>query len=269
MDSDERRMKKVFELYLEERKVDPSAVCIFFSYFDSKPGYKLTNSSKRPQHHNTTANNNDQLLQRRYTSEVAQTARRRHRPPAAVLVDQMPRTAKNKRKRMETSSPTNRNPSPTMPAPTTSIPDAATPDIPPTPETARDAAPLYDLTKENISLLSADERDLSDGEEETNSDDQLPANNTDVQSEFFTKNRFSPIACEEEEEEHETNGTDPAPPKQATSDNNFDNNCYACDFHIRRNFPIYRASQRSDCFHCFAHYCKHCLPPKNDKSTVR
>ena len=197
MDPDDRRMKKVFELYLEERKVDPSAVCIFFSYFDGKPGYKLTNSAKRLQHHNTTANNNGQPLQRRYTSEVAQTARRRHRPPAAVLVDQVPRTAKNKRKRMETSSPANLNSSPTMPAPTTSIPDVATPDIPPTPETARDAAPLYDLTKENISLLSDKERDRSEEEEETIPDDQQPADSTDVTtSDFFHRNRFEALLSE-------------------------------------------------------------------------
>jgi hypothetical protein len=174
---------------------------------------------------------------------------------------------------METASPTNLNSSPTLPATTTSTLDAATPDIPPTPETARVAAPLCDLTKENISLLSADERDLSDCEEETNSDDQLPANNADVQSEFFTKNRFSPIACEEEEEEgHELNETDPAPPKQAASDNNRDNNCDYCNDYVRNNEPLiidygfYRGYRCQ--IWCHAKPCKHCLALENDESNL-
>ena len=107
-------------------------------------------------------------------------------------------------------------------------------------------------------MLWADKRDLSNGKEETSSDDQLPANDTDVQSDFFTKNRFSPIACEEEEEAHELNETDPAPPKQADSDNNSDNNCEACNFRIRQNLPctLYKCFGR-----CLKNPCKHCLAP--------
>ena len=176
MSTDERRMQKVFELYLEERKVDPSAVCIFFTYADGNPGYKLTNSAKRRlQHPYTTANNNNQQTQRRHTSEVTQTARRRHRPPATVLVDQMPGSAKNKRKRLGTASPTSPHLSPTMPATTTSTPEV----IWEKPQT-KHATP-------NTSSLPNVSRQFSD--------DLADADNVEVtKSNFFHDNKFSILA---------------------------------------------------------------------------
>ena len=188
MSSDDRRLRKVFELYLEERKADPSTVFISFTYADGNPGYKLTNSAKRRlQHPYTTANNNNQQTQRRHTSEVTQTARRRHRPPAAVLVNQMPGTAKNKQKRMGTASPTSPHLSPTMPATTTSTPEV----IRETPQT-KQATP-------NTSSLPNVSRQFSD--------DLADADNVEVtKSNFFHDNKFSILANSNDSDDNSDNG---------------------------------------------------------------
>ena len=95
----------------------------------------------------------------------------------------------SKRKRTGSASPTSAT------TETTSSPTSgARYETAATPETARDVGPLNDQTGGNISLLSVEERNMSESEEETTADDQQPDEKT--YSEFFHKNRFEALQSE-------------------------------------------------------------------------
>ena len=98
----------------------------------------------------------------------------------------------NKRRHTGTASPSNTNTG------SPHCPTGVTPsDKPATPETVRDAAPMEDLTRGNILVLSDDKREINEGEEETTTDDQQLGDNTDVTtSEFFHQNRFEVLLSE-------------------------------------------------------------------------
>ena len=188
------RLQRYVEVFLTDSKDDPTLVLLCFRHKeDNKLGIKITTAAKPQRHQTTTAGSSHQR-----TDEVTQTVRRRYRPPAAFIVNDTPRSNSNSNKRRRTTSAT---PSSNSSAASQTPPSVAPPVAPATPETLRDTATLDDRTEANISILSADNRDLSDNDEGTSADHQLSIESTQgTTSTFFHKNRYEPLLAARDED---------------------------------------------------------------------
>ena len=194
---EEEELQSLISVFCEKVKRDPTTVLKFFCYRDGRLGFNLTNSAmklqqqqgKTNQQHQVTApvtNRQQQQQQTKAPQTIGRGGKKTVTTPSSIF----PYATRSKRRRVETTSPTNTSPQ------STPKPVANTPATPTTPEVARETTTITEQLQ-NVSALTADERDTHSDQDQQNEEPSVSDHPDDLdnakevtQSDFFHVNRF-------------------------------------------------------------------------------